>query len=224
LAISVRPSADARIWRLRLRPGVRFADGAPFNAQAVLANVERWREAGVAGELLGDPLADAPRPDMARFILERPDPRFDRRLESHRLAMVSPRAIAASGGDPIPRDAVAASGTGPFELREQSADEISLARNTAWWGTDRGLGPGVDQLRFVIEPDGAQRLQALQAGSAQVAERLSARELGSVRTDPLLTVLAGPARGGLASERSVRGIPAGQPAPALNSVWLTSIR
>ena len=34
------------------------------------------------------------------------------------------------------------SGTGPFELRERSADRLLLARNTDWWGTERDLGPG----------------------------------------------------------------------------------
>ena len=223
LAVVVRPSADATIWRLRLRAGVRFGDGAAFNAQAVLANVERWRRTGAAAALLGDPLADAPRPDLVRFILPEPDRGFDRVLASPRLAIVSPRAIAAAGGGRIARDDAAATGTGPFELREHEADEITLARNTDWWGAELGLGPGVDQLRFQIAPLPRERLELLQADSVQVAERLAPRELRRVRREPLLTVISGPAGGGIASARSVRGIPAGEAAPVLNSAWLTSI-
>jgi peptide/nickel transport system substrate-binding protein len=223
LAVSVRPSADATIWRLHLRAGVRFGDGAALDAQAVLANVERWRRAGAAAELLGDPLADAPRPDLVRFILPRPDPAFDRALASPKLAIVSPRAIAAAGGGPIARDAAGATGTGPFELREHAADEITLARNTDWWGAERGLGPGVDQLRFQIAPRSHERLELLRADSVQVAERLTPRQLDRVRREPLLTVVSGPTGGSIASARSVRGVPVGQAAPVLNSAWLTSI-
>jgi peptide/nickel transport system substrate-binding protein len=43
LAAAVHPGADRTIWRIRLRPGVRFSDGARFNASAVLQNAMRWR-------------------------------------------------------------------------------------------------------------------------------------------------------------------------------------
>ena len=56
----------------------------------------------------------------------------------------------------------------------------------------------------------------------QVAGGLPADQLARVRGDPLLTVV--PTRGGgLGIERSVRGIPAGAPAPPLNGVWRTRI-
>src|SRR4051812_10527038 len=38
LALSVRPSSDRTTWSVTLRTGVRFQDGTPFNAAAVLAN------------------------------------------------------------------------------------------------------------------------------------------------------------------------------------------
>ena len=38
LALTVTPSSDRTTWRVTLRPGVRFQDGAPFNAAAVCAH------------------------------------------------------------------------------------------------------------------------------------------------------------------------------------------
>jgi len=221
LALSVAPSADATVWRARLRQGVRFQDGTPFNAEAVLANVARWQASTTGRAALGDLLVDAPRPDLVRFILPAPDPEFDRRLASPVLGIVSPRAIRGAAGGELDSSDLPRSGTGPFELRERDADAMVLARNTAWWGADHGLGPGVDQieLRWVASP--GERFDLLRDGTVQVAD-LVPSQLAAVRADPLLTALE---RGAspLGAERSVRGIPAAVPAPSLSAAWLTGI-
>jgi len=98
LVVSALPSSDRTVWRLRLRTGVRFQDGTPFSASAVLDNVERWRATAVGRSLIADALADAPRPDLVRFILPAPEPNFDARLASPRLGIVSPRALAGAAG------------------------------------------------------------------------------------------------------------------------------
>ena len=133
-----------------------------------------------------------------------------------------PWAIAAAAGGPLDTARLPASGTGPFELRERSADRELLARNTSWWGTDRELGPGVDQIELRVIADPADRVDALRDGSVRVAE-LDRAQRHEVRDESLLTTQ--PQGGGamLGLERSVRGIPAGQPAPSLNAVWLTGI-
>jgi len=225
LAQSARPSSDATVWRLRLRPGVRFGDGTPFNAAAVLDNVERWRSSLVAQEIIGSPLADAPRPDLVRFILAAPDRDFGRRLASPRLGIVSPQAIAAAAGGALAPGEARDSGTGAFELRERSAESLLLAVNGDWWGSDRGLGPGLDQLEFKVVPDAGDRLAMLADGAVQVASDLAPAELRQVRANPLLTTVSsgGEAGLGLGVERSIRGIPADDAAPPLNGVWRTGI-
>jgi glutathione transport system substrate-binding protein len=210
------------VWRLRLRPGVRFQDGARFNASAVLANTDRWLAAPAGRRLLGDVLVDAPRPDLVRFILPRPDARFDRRLASPRLGIVSPKAIAEAPSGPLDPSRYPDSGTGAFELRERSADRLLLARNTGWWGSERGLGPGVDQLELLAVRDPQERLGMLRDGSARVAV-LGRSQLEAARRDPLLATIPEPGSTGLGIERSVRGIPPGQPAPPLNAAWVTGI-
>jgi ABC-type transport system substrate-binding protein len=189
----------------------------------VLANVERWRATPEGRGLIGGALADAPRPDLVRFILSAPDPNFDSRLASPRLAIVSPRALARATELELDPDQAAQSGTGPFELRERSSDRLLLAHHTDWWGADRGLGPAIDQLEFTAVADPAERLALLSEGSVQVAGDLGPGELARVRADPLLAVLAGPGARGVGIERSVRGIPAREPAPALNGAWRTGI-
>jgi len=42
LARSWKATNNGRTWTFRLRTGVRFHDGTPFNARAVCANFDRW--------------------------------------------------------------------------------------------------------------------------------------------------------------------------------------
>jgi peptide/nickel transport system substrate-binding protein len=42
LAESFSPSADGKAWTFKLRQGVKFQDGTPFNGKAVCTNFDRW--------------------------------------------------------------------------------------------------------------------------------------------------------------------------------------
>ena len=182
LARSVRPNGDATIWTLRLRTGVRFQDGEPFNAEAVLANAERWLTTAAGRQLLpGLVDAFAPRFDVVRFILAAPDRSFGERLSSPQLGVVSPAALRPrSGVEADYAERAIGTGTGPFELRERSADRQLLARNTAWWGTasEVDLGPALEQAEFRAEPDVSVRLALLDAGEAQLADESRPRACG----------------------------------------------
>jgi ABC-type transport system substrate-binding protein len=224
LAVASRPSPDQTIWHLRLRHGVRFQDGTLLNATAVLANAVRWRASPVGAALLpGLSAVDAPRPDLVRFILDHPDAAFPQRLASPRLGLVSPRALKRAGGPDEPLSRLARAGTGAFELRQRRPRRVVLARNTQWWGTERQLGPALDQVQFVTVPGGGGRAALLKSGGVQIADRLDPAELAAIDRDPLLTGIPGPGGLGLGLERSVRGIDSATQIPALSGVWLTRI-
>jgi ABC-type transport system substrate-binding protein len=99
-----------------------------------------------------------------------------------------------------------------------------MARNTEWWGSERGLGPAIEQLELSVVPSADEHVDELVEGTVQVAGELDAGKLRRIRDDPLLTAVTKPGGLGLGAERSVRGIPAGGGAPPLNAVWLTRIR
>ena len=223
LAISADPIAHKRIWRLRLRQGVRFQDGARFNASAVLDNAQRWRTTAAGAALLpGLSAVDAPRPDLVRFFFSRPDPAFTRQLAAPQLGVVSPRALSSAAGSRRLERGLR-TGTGAYELRERDSSHVLIARNTRWWGTKHALGPALDQVDFRIVPGAAGRLMLLRHGGAQVAERLSQAQVAALRRDPLLTALPGADGRSLGLERSVRGVDSAGAIPVLSQVWLTRI-
>jgi peptide/nickel transport system substrate-binding protein len=223
LALAVKPSPDRTVWSLTLRPGVRFQDGTPFNAAAVLANSRRWTTLRAGRKLLPGVFAvDAPRPDEVRFLLDRPDKALARRLASPRLGIVSPRALQPAGGERAEyRSEAEGSGSGPFALAATESGRVELSRNAAWWGSGLGLGPALDGVVFVGVP-AAERARLLDDGSAQVADPLGPAELGAVSRDPLLTAIGGPGKG-IGLERSVRGFDSARAVPLLSRVWLTSV-
>ena len=73
------------MWSLKLRTGVRFQDGTQLNAEAVVANAERWRTDQVGQVLVpGLVAADAPSPNLVRLILAQPDANLPVRLADPR--------------------------------------------------------------------------------------------------------------------------------------------
>jgi peptide/nickel transport system substrate-binding protein len=218
LAASWSHSPENRVWRFRLRRGVRFQDGSPFNASAVVANARRWRRSPVGRRLLpGLRGADAPTPRLVRFLLSSRDARFPRRLADVRLGLVAPATIG--GGRNLSRDTD--TGAGPFEVREREGSRVLLARNPGWWGTAVGLGPALDRVEFRAVGSQAERLTLLRRGEVQVADQLDAGTLAVVEGDPLLETLSLGSGPGLGLERSVRELPA---APhGFGGVWLTRV-
>ena len=224
LALSVRPSRDRTTWTLTLRPGVRFQDGTPFNAAAVLANSRRWQTESAGRALLPHLFAvDAPRPDEVRFLLDQPVGDLAARLADPRLGIVSPKALDPQSGEGARFVAGAAgSGTGAFQPGQRSPGRLELARFAGWWGSPVGLGPALDGVTFLVAGQPSQRLRLLSDGDAQVADQLGPAALRAAERDPLLVTFGGPAEG-LALEGSVRGIDDAGVAPALSGVWLTRL-
>ena len=221
LVVSIRHSADRRVWTLRLRPGVRFQDGRILDAAAVLTNTRRWRDSPVGRALLPGLIgADGPRPDLVRFVFAQPVSDPDARLGDPRLGLVSPSALSSGpGGAFLLR--VAKAGSGPFALSGRPGGTTLLKRSRGWWGSGHGLGPALDEIAFRTVPSTAGRVALLRAGSVQVAGDLG-RAAVTLRADPLLSAVGVTGAYSIGLERSVRGILG--PAPqSLAGVWLTGI-
>jgi len=222
LAVGWRPSGDYRVWSFALRTGVRFQDDTPLNAEAVVANAERWRSDPAGQRLLpGLVAADAPSPNLVRLILAGPDRGLPAKLANPRLGIVSPPALTESGEGALLARAERA-GSGPFELQHSGDGRAILTRYRGWWGSGHGLGPELDTVAFSVLPGTGDRVDALRSGAVRVAGDLPPGPARALQRDPLLTSVGAGSGHAVAFERSVRGIEGWRPEP-LSGVWVALV-
>lgn len=177
-----RMGPDGRSMTIRLRRGIRFHDGTPFDASAVkwnfdfILNPENRApfRAILLGEVTGVDVLD---PYTVRLNLRRPFVPLLAHLTHDFLAIHSPTAVQRAGGmrpptgEPYGRQPV---GTGPFRFREWvRGDRIVLERNPEYWGPSKPL---LDQIVWRVIPDDGARVLALEGGQIQVAVRVPPRE------------------------------------------------
>lgn len=192
LALSWR-SVSPTLWRFELRPGVRFSNGRPFDAEAA-ARVLNWtaspagRRTVVGNELRTLVAARATGPLTLEIVTKGPDPIMPKRLVA--AQMVEPDLWTKLGPDGFARAPV---GTGPFQLKtwDQRRRRLVLTRNPHDWRSSALKG-----LEFVELPDAAVRTQALLSRDVDIApveleeiDRLRARGV-TVRPAPSMSMMS----------------------------------
>lgn len=140
LATGWEISADGTTYTFTLREGVRFHDGTPFNAEAVVFNFERMLNEDHPYHNTGPfPLSfffgaveavEAVDEATVRFTLNAPYAPFLSNLAYPTGLIVSPAAVMAHGAD-FGRNPA---GTGPFGFAEWRANEaVVVTRNEDYW-------------------------------------------------------------------------------------------
>ncbi len=187
LALSAEPSADKKSWTIRLRRGVRFHDGNPFNADAVVDHWKRMLDPvnKFSNRFIIQPIRSVERVDdyTVRFQLEHPWILFPRILSSPRGAMLcipSPAAVAADKQQRAPV------GTGPYVFKEwRSADQFVVVKNPRYW--QKGT-PYLDEIVFRFMPDHQTRFAALQSGEVDMIWMDRGQIIRRAMEDPRLAV------------------------------------
>ncbi len=149
LAESWEISADKKTYTFKLREGVSFHDGEPWNAQAAKFNLDRmtnpdfeFHQPGSVGLLSwvwGDLESYKVVNDFTFEIkLKQPNAEFLRRLSaggSGTPRMISPAAVRKYGNDGINTNPV---GTGPFKFGEREVGvQTVLVKNSGYWDEKR---------------------------------------------------------------------------------------
>lgn len=192
LAQSWSTSADGRVWTFRLRPGVRFHDGTPLDASAVVFNFERARAFArfdLAGLLAS---VEAPDPATVVFTLRSPYAPFLATLASGSFGIVNPACIRQGPSWTTPASRCA-QGSGPFRIEPggwQSGDSVTLLRNADYWARDadgRAL-PYLDGLIFRALRDESTRIAELRSAAVDVALDVGPSSGPLVRSDPNLAL------------------------------------
>lgn len=185
LAESFSVEPDGRTYTIRLKQGISFTDGAPFDANAVKANFERVLnpESKAAYRNLINTVTDirVVGAHTVQLVTENPFGPMLTHLTHPGLSIISP-AVLAQGADALARNPV---GTGPFVLKEwKQGEAVILARNADYWGEKARL----DEVVFkVVQEDGA-RLVEVEAGTSDVAVRVPPSEAQRLRANPNIVI------------------------------------
>ncbi|RAL27132.1 ABC transporter substrate-binding protein [Thermoflavimicrobium daqui] len=192
-------SADGKVWTFHLRKNVKFHDGTPFNADAVVFNFERWMDKNhpqhkggeftyypdMFGGYKGDSthvINKVSKVDdhTVKFELNRPLGPFLANIAMPPFAIGSPEAIKKDpekfNENPV--------GTGPYKFVEwKKNDTITLEKNPDYWV--KGL-PKTDKLIFKSIPDNTARFNALKSGDIDLMNGMNPTDAPQVEKDSKL--------------------------------------
>ena len=180
LALSWTVSPDKRSWTFKLRPGVTFHDGSPFNAQAVKFTYDR-----ILNPATGSPrrstLAMVESTEVVddltfRLTTKEPFAPLLAQLSAYNVYILSPTHVQKEGAN----FSKTASGTGPFKLRSwQPGEKLVVVRNDKYWGEK----PLLDSVVFTVVPEDSARTLLLLSGQADAISELPyvmVKKLGSL--------------------------------------------
>lgn len=187
LAESYSVSPDGTVWTFKLRPGVKFADGTPLDAEAVRFTFERLKAIGAGPSEVFPTLdrVEAVDPLTVRFILTRPFGPFLSTLAHPGASIVNPRAVRARATqeDPWAKRYLAenTAGSGPFVLREwRKGERLVLEANPAYWGPK----PALSRVLIRIVPESNTQRLLLERGEVDIAESLTPDQIAQIESQP----------------------------------------
>ena len=189
LAESWTSSKDGLTWTFRLRKGVKFHDGTPFDAMAVKYFFDR-----VLGDekpfkaTLYSPVvqrAEVVDPSTVRMVLKQPFAAILFTLAHSAGGIVSPAAHQKWGKDLT----LHPSGTGPFKFVEWvKGDHVTLERNDAYWAG----APNLDRIVVKTVREDQARVALLGSGDADMILNIPTEDIPRLRKDARFTIESSP--------------------------------
>lgn len=198
LATGSEVSPDGLTVTVTLNTGVSFSDGTPFDADAVVANMNHLRDPGTkssTGILALGKVNEivATSPTTVEFRMNEPDSALTASLAQTWLAIESPaglnRGTEANCQAPI--------GTGAFKVESWTRqDRVVLVRNETHVATLASeqtppTGERIERIEWRFIPDAAARLAALQAGQVEVIDQVEPTALAQLQQNDSFQVVMG---------------------------------
>ena len=183
LALSHETSADGKEVTIKLRPGVKFHDGEPFDAEAAKYSIERHMTLPTSfrkPELASVDHVDVVDPLTIKLVLKAPFSPLIAQLTDRAGMMVSPKA-AKEAGDKFGLRPVCA---GPYKFVERvQQDRMVFEKFADYWNKDNVF---IDRVVFLPIVDATVRLANLKSGGLDLIERVLATDIKDVRADQRL--------------------------------------
>lgn len=190
LATEWKWSDDALTLTMKLKSGVIFHDGTPFDAEAVKFNLDRARsmpDSMRKSEVASIESVTAVDPATVAIKVKSPDSTLLAQFADRAGMMLSPKAAAAGdmGASPV------CSGPYKFVSRVQN-DRIAVEKFPGHWNKD---AYHFDRIVFVFVPDTTIRFANLRAGDLDLIERMAATDVNAGKGDSKLAVVSTPGLG-----------------------------
>lgn len=183
-------ASDPHTFQVKLRPGLKFANGNAITAHDVVATYQHMmrppqhfppspRKGAFAGVLSVFKSA----PDQVTFKLKEPDAAFPTNL----VIGILPEAAGRAAADDVDGKGFE---SGPYTLQSRTDTEWILARNEAFDGTQLGIPrPKIDEVRFKVIRDETTRYAALVRGDLDLIQNaLDADRIVTIQRNPDLRV------------------------------------
>ena len=178
-------SEDGRTVTIKVRSGINFNDGTPFNADAVKISLERHQtleESTRASELEPVESVEVVDDTTVRLRLKRPFSPLIGILADRAGMILSPAQIDELGAN-FAEDPVC---VGPFSFQDRVAgSRIRLEKSPEYYDADKVK---LDRVVFRIIEQGSVRASNLRSGDVDVAERLETTDVQAIENDPNLNL------------------------------------
>ena len=187
-ALAVTPSADGTVWTAKLRPGVRFSDGSPLEADDVAKHWTRVLDPERSKPYITyvSPFKEvvAIDPLTVEYRLKHPFPAFATANSFNSfLNWIMPAKYEAGAEQDMNRKPI---GVGPYMLSEWNQDgAIVLVRNPHYWNPD---AQHLDKIVVKFIPDENSRYAALKNGDIDFAFG-SMQQVQDARKNPALQII-----------------------------------
>lgn len=187
LAESWTISPDGLVYTFKLRSGVAFHDGSPFDASVARFTLDRARgpQSLNPQKRFFSTIASVEAPDATTLVvrLSQPTGNLLYWLAWPAAVMVSPTTADGDATHPV--------GTGPFRFVSwQKGDRVELARNGDYWNHATPIALETATFRFIA--DAQAEAAALKSGDVDAFPEFGAPELmASFKDDPRLVTVIG---------------------------------
>jgi peptide/nickel transport system substrate-binding protein len=174
-------SADGKTVTIKVRTGVKFADGTPLDAAAVKTSLDRHVSlAGSArkSELTSVAGVDATDPATVTIHLKAPFVPLTAVLADRAGMVMSPTALKA-GNDKFATNPVC---VGPFKFSTRVAqDRIEVVKDPNYYDAAK---VHLDKVVYRIIADATTRLNNLRSGDVEVLDTVAATDVDTLKADP----------------------------------------
>lgn len=180
------PEVDGLTMTIKLRENVKFNDGTPFDAAAVVKSLERHRtiaESRRAGELSSIASATAADPSTVVLTLSKPDAALIGALSDRAGMIMSPAKLDELGTDfgnfPVC--------VGPFSFVERVVGDRTVLERSEYYYDAANVY--LDRITIRLVADETVRTANLRSGDLQLVDRVATTDVAALEGDSQFVVL-----------------------------------